>query len=111
MAYCTIEELAEALHIGAPTADNTDFLTACIEAGAEELDGYYDRFDYDPIAPAPDSPYLVNRDNVLAGVRWYKANDMIFGSGGFAETGLLQAPNTPWLPKSIVPYKQQWGIA
>lgn len=112
MAYCTIEEVAEALRIGAPTAANTDFLTACVEAAAEELDAALDRVDTDPIAPAPDSPYLVNRDNVFRAVQWYKANDVATGGGGYvAEAGLINQPTLPWNPMSIVPYKQQWGVA
>jgi len=44
-------------------------------------------------------------------VQWYKANDVALGGGGTADTGLLVAPAEAYVPKSTVPYKQQWGVA
>jgi hypothetical protein len=109
VAYCTIDELADALHTRV-TSENTDRLTACVEAAAEELDGWLDRLATDPIAPAPDSPYLVNQDNVFRAVQWFKSSDVALGGGGSSDTGLI-VPTEKWQPRSVVPYKQQWGVA
>jgi len=106
MAYCTIQELALALHIPVTEA-NTPTLTACIEAAAEEIDAALDRTD-----PVPEDSPLINRDNVFRGVQWYKANDVALGGGGNPETtGVLIAPTDAYVPKSTVPYKQNWGVA
>jgi hypothetical protein len=110
MAYCTIAEVAEALHTRV-TPTNTALLQSCVDAAAEEIDAALDRLPGDDIAPTPDSPALVNRDNVLRAVQWYKANDVAVGGGGYAEVGLLNAPTKSFEPMSRIPFKQQWGVA
>lgn len=110
MAYCTIEELAAALRI-AVSAQNTAFLTACVDAAAEEIDAVLDRITGEELTPAPDAPPLVNRDNLLRAVQWFKANDLASGAGGEAGIGILAPPTEAFVPKSVVPYRQQWGIA
>ena len=111
MSYCTIDEVAEVLRTRVTTT-NMDLLQACVDAAGQEWDTKMDRpDDADPVPPAPDSPPLVNRDNVFRAVQWFKANDVAMGGGGYAETGLLTAPTTSWTPMSVRPYKQQWGVA
>jgi hypothetical protein len=110
VSYCTVDELAAALHVRLTPA-NTAGLQVCIDAAADEIDGALDRFDDDPIAPAPDSPALVNRDNVLRAVQWYKANDVALGTAGTATQGVLTPPAEPFIPASEVPYRQGWGLA
>ena len=116
MAYCTIDDLAAALRVRV-TAANTATLQACVDAGAAQVDAALDRIPDDPpgtnppIAPAPDSPAIVKLDNVVAAVQWYKANDVALGGGGYAETGMLQAPTGVFVPASERPYRQQWGLA
>lgn len=106
MAYCTIDELAVALRITVNAA-NTPILTRCIDAAALEIDAALDRID--PM-PAEATPLLAS-DNVFRGVQWYKANDVALGGGGTPDTGLLVAPTDAYVPKAVVPYKQQWGVA
>jgi hypothetical protein len=110
MAYCTVDELAAALHVRL-TAGNAETLQACVDAAADELDGALDRFVDDPLPPAPDAPALVNRDNVLRAVAWYKANDAALGTAGTAVQGVLTPPAEPFVPASEVPYRQGWGLA
>ena len=109
MAYCTIDELAFALRI-AVTEANTPTLTACVDAAAEEIDAALDRDESD-IPGEPSSPALINRDNVARAVQWYKANDVALGGGGNPETGILSLPAEQYVPMSVVPYKQNWGVA
>jgi len=106
VAYCTIEELAQALRITVNAA-NTPVLTRCIDAAALEVDAALDRVDALPVEAEP----LLASDNVFRAVQWYKANDVALGGGGTADTGLLVAPAEAYVPKSTVPYKQQWGVA
>jgi len=110
MAYCTIDELALALRITVNDA-NTSTLTACVNAAAAEIDAALDRDEPGDIPASPGSPPLINRDNVFRAVQWYKANDVALGGGGNPETGVLVAPTDAYVPKSTVPYKQNWGIA
>jgi hypothetical protein len=110
MAYCTIDELAAALRLTVD-ANNTPRLTACVNAAAEEIDAAHDRITPGDLAQAPDSPPLVNRDNLFRAVQWFKANDVALGQGGSADQGILLAPPESYVPQSNVPYKEQWGIA
>lgn len=110
MAYCTIDELAQALRITVTTA-NTATLQRCVDAAAIEIDAALDRDDPMDIPVAPDAPALVCSDNVFRAVQWYKANDVALGGGGNPETGVLVAPTDAFVPKCVVPLKQNWGIA
>jgi len=108
MAYATVDELAGALRI-AVTATNTDGLQACLDAAAVEIDHTISAVEgSDPI----DSP-LVNRVNILRGVEWWKANDAAFGVIGYDETGALQAPRNGFRrhAATLIPLKEQWGVA
>jgi hypothetical protein len=106
MAYCTTAELAQALRI-TENAATTPVLQRCIDAAALEIDAALDRTD--PV-PAEATPLLAS-DNVFRGVQWYKANDIALGGGGTPDSGLLVAPTEAYVPKAVVPYKQNWGVA
>jgi len=56
---------------------------------------------------------LANRVNILRGVEWYKANDAAFGVLGFADTGALRLPKSTFArhASTLLPLKQQWGVA
>lgn len=56
---------------------------------------------------------LANRVNVLRGVEWWKANDAAFGIIGFDQVGAVRAPRDSFARHgaTLVPLKQQWGIA
>lgn len=110
MPYCTVEEVAEALHTRV-TSTNTALLQSCVDAAAEEIDAALDRNVGDELPATPNSPALVNRDNVLRAVQWFKANDVAVGGGGYAEIGLLNAPTVAFEPMSRIPFKQNWGVA
>jgi hypothetical protein len=110
MAYCTVDQLAAALHI-AVTAKSQDLLQSCIDAAAEEIDHDCDRLPDDPFADP--APAVVVRVNVDRGVEWYKASDAAFGGVGFADTGILTVPTDGFARHSadLIPYRQQFGIA
>ena len=110
MAYCTVEELATALRI-VVSDTNAARLEACVNAAAEEINAALDRDAPGDIPQSPNAPALINRDNVFRGVQWYKANDVALGGGGTPETGILVAPTDAYVPKSVVPYKENWGVA
>ena len=107
MAYATVDELAAALRITAPAANQAS-LQACLDAAAVEIDAAADRVD--PLAP--DDP-LANRVNVLRGVEWYKSNDAAFGVIGTADTGALTAPKSGFArhQATLIPLEQQFGVA
>ena len=88
MAYATAADLAAALRI-AVTPANTDQLTACVDAAAEEID--LDLDIVDPPAPLPDPPPAVIRQvNIARAVEWWKAADAAFGGVGYADIGILR---------------------
>ena len=109
-AYCTIDQLAEALRV-AVTAANTDALTACCEAAAAEIDHSIDS------GQAPDYaepwPPLVNRVNILRAVEWWKANDAAFGVIGYDQTGAIRTPRNGFArhAMALLPAKVQFGVA
>ena len=109
MAYATVDELAAALNVSV-TPTNTEGLQACLDAAAEEIDHHVARIEGDPI-PADDP--LANRVNLLRGVEWWKSNAAAFGVIGFDQTGALQAPRDGFARhgRTLIPLKQQWGIA
>lgn len=118
MAYCTVPELAAALHIRV-TTENAPLLSRCIAAAAEEIDARLDRDEDDPLTQAVEddvpstegvSP-TVAADNIFRAVQWFKANDVAAGGGGYTETGLLNAPTAEFKPMSTGIHKQNWGIA
>ena len=107
MAYATPEQLAEALETRVTPA-NTDLLTACLDAAADEIDHTLDR-----IEPLPDPvSALVVRTNVNRAVEWYKAPASHNGGVGFDQTGVLPTPTSGFERHAavLVPEKQQWGI-
>ena len=109
-AYCSLDQLAEALRI-AVTAANTLMLTACCEAAAVEIDHAIDS----PIAPDYGEPWgqLVNRVNVLRGVEWFKANDAAFGVIGYDQTGAIRTPRNGFArhAMTLLPVKVGFGVA
>jgi hypothetical protein len=110
-AYCTIQELAEALRITV-TAANTPTLTACCEAAAVEIVDAIDSPD-PPDYTGPPWPPLINRVNVLRGVEWFKANDAAFGVLGYDQTGAIRTPRNGFARHALtlIPLKQQFGVA
>lgn len=107
MAYATVDELAAALRTKL-TPENTATLQACLDAAASEIDDAVDRTD-----PIPPADALVNRVNLLRGVEWYKANDAAWGILGFDESGALRLPRSTFARHALtlMPLKQQWGVA
>ena len=112
MAYATVDELAAALRTKV-TAENTAALQACLDAAAEEIDHAVD-WQTKPTQPIelPADP-LLNRVNILRGVEFFKANDAAFGALSFGEVGVLQTPRDGFQRHAftLIPLKQQWGIA
>jgi hypothetical protein len=108
MAYASVDELAEALRVRV-TPGNTQLLTDCLDAAAEEIDS-----DLDRSSPLPDPPpAAVKRCNVNRAVEWFKAADAAYGIVGFEQVGLLHAPRDGFArhAASITPFKQRWGLA
>jgi len=56
---------------------------------------------------------LAKRVNILRGVEWWKANDAAWGILGFADTGALRLPRATFVrhAATLLPLKQQWGLA
>lgn len=108
MSYATTDELAQALRVKV-NAENTALLQACLDAGAEEIDAALDRIDSLPDPP----PAAVNRTNVNRAVEWFKATDAAYGVVGYEQTGVLQVPNDNFARHrvTLIPWKQQWGVA
>jgi hypothetical protein len=110
-AYCSIQELADALRV-AVTAANTATLTACCEAAAIEIDDAVDSPDPPDYTGPPWNP-LLNRVNVLRGVEWWKANDAAFGVIGYDQTGAIRTPRNGFARHSmaLMPLRAQFGVA
>lgn len=108
MAYATPEQLATAMHMTA-TPLNTAQLESCLEAAATEIDQVCDRVEPMP-EPAPD---LVVQVNIARGVEWMKAADAAFGGVGYADIGILKTPPDGMMRHmvTLLPFKQQWGLA
>jgi hypothetical protein len=132
VAYATVAELAQALHIrGALGDDDRTMAEACLDAATVEVDTFIDwprGPDDDRLLPGPPladewSPgevALANRVTVLRGVEWWKANDAAFGIIGNAELGQLRAPRDGFARHAVtlLPLKRRytvgaagWGIA
>jgi hypothetical protein len=110
VAYATVEQLAGALRMQV-TPKNTDWLQACLDAAASEIDHAVDRLELDPLPDPP--PALATTVNVARGVEWYKASDAAYGGVGFADTGILRVPTDSFArhAKTLIPLKQQFGVA
>jgi hypothetical protein len=111
VAYATVDELAAALRVRV-TPDNSPLLQDCLDAAADEIDGFLDRSDI-AVWPAPVPPQIA-RCNVNRAVEWFKASDAFNGSVGQTETGVLKEPPGDGFARhglSIRRWKQQWGIA
>lgn len=111
MAYATVDELAQALHVTV-TAANTDMLTACLEAAADEIDGYLDVAATSVWPPAP-VPASIQRCNVNRAVEWVKATDAAFGALGFDQMSQPVPPGGSFARhgSTIRRYRQQWGVS
>lgn len=110
MAYCTVEDLATALHQRV-TTENTDRLTRAIEAAAREIDHDLDRpIDWPLEDPAP--PEIVEA-NVALAVEVFKLADSAFGILGFDDAGAIRASKDtiPRYWPLLTPHKLGWGIA
>lgn len=109
MAYCSVDELAQALRVPV-TAQNTPALERALDAAAAEIDHSVDRDEGDSIPV--DNP-LAAEVNKARAVEWYKAQDAAFGVVGFADTGALQAPQGGFTrhAKALLPLKRHWGVA
>lgn len=108
MAYATVDELAGALRLTV-TVKNADWLAACLEMAAEEID--HDLGRTDPLTEP--YPALAVGENVSRAVEWWKASDAAFGGVGFADTGVLTVPRDSFARHSanLIPLKQTFGIA
>lgn len=110
MAYASVDDLAGALRVLVSPA-NTQILTDCLEAAADEIDAALDRVD-----PLPDPPPTsVKRANINRAVEWYKATDAVNGQLGVDQSGVI-IPVHPGdgfarHALTIVHLKQQWGLA
>lgn len=110
-AFCTVEQVAEALRITVTPA-NRATLEACCEAAATEIVASIDSPDPPDYAAEPDP--LVNRTNVLRAVEWFKANDAAFGVLGIHESaGAIRTPRNPFIRHALtlLPLKQRFGLA
>jgi hypothetical protein len=109
MAYATVEQLAAALRV-AVTAKNTDWLQACLDASASEIDHAVALVT--PPWPDPAPPLAVTT-NVARAVEWWKANDAAFGGVGFADTGILKVPTDTFGRHAVnlIPLTEQFGVA
>jgi hypothetical protein len=109
MAYATVDELAAALRIQV-TVKNTDWLQACLDAAASEIDHAIDRR---PGEELYEAPALATTVNVARGVEWYKSSDAAYGGVGFADTGILTVPKDSFArhAATLIPLTQQFGIA
>jgi len=107
VAYATVDELAEALHIRV-TPEKTDALQRALDAAAEEIDHDLDRTD--PL-PTP-VPAAIVQTNIDRGVEWWKAADAAYGIIGVEDTGAIRAPLDGFArhAQSLTPFKQRWGI-
>lgn len=108
MSYASPEQLAAALRVRV-TPENTDRLTSCLAAAADEIDAFLDRSE--PLAdPVPESVVLCN---VNRAVEWWKAPDAAGGQVGFAQTGVLSVPPDGFdrHAGTILQHKQKWGVA
>ena len=108
MAYATPEQLAAALRLPL-TPENTPTFDLALEAAAQEIDQALDR-----TTPLDDpAPQLVIEVNVARGVEWVKQPDAAFGGVGYADIGILKTPVDGFARHALtlIPYKQQWGLA
>jgi hypothetical protein len=81
-----------------------------LDAAAQEIDHYVDRYLDDPI---PEGDALAERVNLHRGVEWVKAQDATFGVIGIPETGALMSPRDTFARhgRDLVPLKQLHGVA
>lgn len=109
MAYCTVDELAAALHV-AVTPANTEALQRAVDAAAAEIDHDLDRAG-DPLPDPP--PAAIVAANVALGVETFKLADSAFGVLGFDDMGVVRATkdSLPRYWQLLTPYKVGWGLA
>jgi hypothetical protein len=109
-AYCTIDDLAAALHIAVTTA-NSQALTRCCEAAAREIDDTIDSSD-PPDYTQPWNP-LWTAVNIPRAVEWFKASDAAFGVLGYDGTGAIHTPRNGFAryALALIPDKQRFGVA
>ena len=83
-------------------------LADCLEAAAAEIDHCLE--DVAVINPPPS---LVVRTNVNRAVEWYKAPATYNGGVGFADVGILVAPQSRFErhAAALLPLQTSWGVA
>lgn len=111
MAYATVDQLAAAMRLTV-SVKNQEWLQACLDAAASEIDHRCGRRPDDPLPTDPPDP-LAQQVNVARGVEWYKANDATFGGVGFADIGILRVPTDGFarFAHALLPLTQTWGVA
>jgi hypothetical protein len=83
-------------------------------AGFDPVEGDDVAFVADRVPPLPPGQLsLAERENILRGVEWAKANEYPYGFAGFEETGVLMAPKDTFgrHAAALHPLKQHWGVA
>ena len=110
MAYATVDDLADALHLRV-TPENQTALQRALDAAAVEVDQDLDRPPELPL-PDPPPPAIVHANIALA-VEAFKMPDAAFGILGFDDTGAVRAAKdtVPRYWSLLTPYKIGWGIA
>jgi hypothetical protein len=114
MAYATTDDLAAQLRQRVTPA-NEAWYQACLDAAALEIDHWLDVPVVDPPLTWTDTGdlALLQTVNVGRALEWAKSNDAAFGAIGFADSGVLRAPNDSFdrHAMTLVPLKTQFGIA
>lgn len=110
MAYATVDDLANALHVRV-TPENQVALQRALDAAAREIDQDLDRPVESPL-PAPVPPEIEHANIALA-VEAFKMPDAAFGILGFDDTGAIRAAKdtVPRYWSLLTPHKIRWGIA
>lgn len=110
MAYATVDDLANALHVRV-TPENQTSLQRALEAAATEIDQDLDRPLELPLpTPAPDA---IVQANIALAVEAYKLPDSAYGILGFDDTGAIRAAKDT-IPRYwglLTPFKVNWGLA
>jgi len=110
VAYATVDDLANALHVRV-TPENQTSLQRALDAAALEVDHDLDRLPSDPL-PDP-APPAIAQANIALAVEAFKLPDSAFGVLGFDDSGAVRAAkdSLPRYWSLLTPYKQRWGVA
>jgi hypothetical protein len=110
-AYCTPEDVRDALRITEATFDEARIDRSVLVA-AEAIDGYLERY---PDSPLPDpAPASIVQANINLAVEEYRRPGAAFGVLGFTDldgTTRIAADHLAGIESMIRRYKQQWGAA